>query len=73
MITRQEMPLPFIAAGSNGSVQVKWRHAKRELSFFIEPDKDHTVEFLQIEPDHARDGELSDLSEVPEFVDWLFK
>jgi hypothetical protein len=73
MITRQEMPLPIIAAGSDGSVQVKWRNAKRELSFFIEPDRDHTVEYLLIEPDNIREGELPDLSKVPEFVDWLFK
>jgi len=73
MIRRQDMPLPIIAAGSDGSVQVKWRNATRELSFFIEPDEHHTVEFLLIDPDHTRDGELSDLNEVPGFVDWLFK
>jgi len=46
-ISRDDMPAPVVAAGSDGSIQVKWRNgAQRELSFFF--NSDQTAEFVLI-------------------------
>lgn len=38
-IPRPDMPLPIVAAGSDGSIEIVWRrNPQRELSCFIESD-----------------------------------
>jgi hypothetical protein len=38
-VLREDMPIPFVAAGSDGSIEVTWRRSStRELSCFVEPD-----------------------------------
>ena len=69
-ITWQEMPLPCVAAGSDGSIEVMWRqNPRRELSCFVEPD----VAIVML----VRDGKiyeqnLDEPSRINEYVKGLF-
>jgi hypothetical protein len=66
-IQRDDLPLPFVVPGADGSIQLKWRKASRELSFFVFPD---SIEYLTVDSNVVREGDLKP-SQVNEFVDWL--
>lgn len=67
-VQREDLPLPLLVAGSDGSLQIKWRFAK-ELSFFVSSD---AVEFLQVYPQGSmEEGSLKNPEQVRELVDWL--
>jgi hypothetical protein len=69
-ISRDDMPMPVVAAGSDGSIQVKWRKgARRELSFFFNPD--NTTEFVLIKNEQVRDGELRQPNQANEIANQL--
>lgn len=69
-ISRDDMPMPVVAAGSDGSIQVKWRRgAHRELSFFFNPDK--TAEFVLIKNEEVKDGELKQPNQANEIANQL--
>jgi hypothetical protein len=70
-IQRHDLPLPLVAAGSDGSIQIKWRRERRELSFFINPDAPTQYLFVK-NSDPFVEGEVSQLSQINKFVNWLF-
>ncbi len=41
----KDVPFPIIAAGTNGTIQIKWQKPDVETSFFIYPDG--TLEYLR--------------------------
>lgn len=68
-VKRDDLPLPLLVAGSDGSIQIRWRR-HRELSIFVRPDD--AVEFLEVYPDGGmQEGLLKDPTEVPPLIDWL--
>jgi hypothetical protein len=69
-ISRDDMPVPVVAAGSDGSIQVKWRNgAQRELSFFFNPDQ--TAEFVLIKNTEVKEGELERPNQANEIANQL--
>jgi hypothetical protein len=40
----KDLPSPTVAAGSDGTIQIKWRKSDFEISFFVYPDG--TLEYL---------------------------
>jgi hypothetical protein len=69
-VTRAEMPLPFVAAGSDGSIEVKWRrNPKRELSCFIEPA---TTMVLLVRDGQTFERDLDEPSRINEYINGLF-
>jgi len=69
-ISRDDMPTPVVAAGSDGSIQVKWRNgAQRELSFFF--NSDQTAEFVLIKNAEVKEGELERPNQANEIANQL--
>jgi hypothetical protein len=66
-INREDLPLPFVVPGADGSIQLKWRKSSKELSFFVLPD---SLEYLVVDSDAVREGDLEP-ARVNELVDWL--
>ena len=72
-VERDDLPLPLLAAGSDGSLQIRWRYRKnsttKELSIFVHP---YVVEFLQIDPGgEMREGALTSPEQISPLIDWL--
>lgn len=68
-IERDDLPLPLMIPGSDGSLQIKWRRI-RELSFFVFPDA--APEFLQVFPDgQIAQGMLTNDQQAPSLINWL--
>lgn len=66
-ISRDDMPVPLIAAGSDGTIQMKWRRAsERELSFFVEADA--AIEYLLVRNGKVYDGEIEELGQINRYV-----
>jgi hypothetical protein len=66
-ISREDMPVPFVAAGSDGTIQMKWCHASdRELSFFVEADA--VIEFLLVRNGEVYDGEIQEMGQINRYV-----
>lgn len=64
-ITVENVPLPIVAATSEGGIQVKISRSEREFSFFVYPDQ--SVEFLFVpngDSSERRSGELKDFREI---------
>ncbi len=40
----QSKPAPAVAAGTNGTIQMRWHRPGAEVSFFVYPDR--TIEYL---------------------------
>ncbi len=69
-IARNEMPLPFVAAGADGSIEVTWRRGhERELSCFIEPD---AVNVVLIRDGECYESGLEQPGRINEYVSRLF-
>ncbi len=69
-ISRDDMPTPVVAAGSDGSIHVKWRNgAQRELSFFF--NSDQTAEFVLIKNAEVKEGELERPNQANEIANQL--
>jgi len=67
-LKRDDLPLPLIIAGSDGSLQIKWRK-NRELSFFVSPE---AVEFLRVDPKNGmEEGSVKNPAHASELIDWL--
>jgi len=68
-LTRDDLLLPLLAAGSDGSLQIKWQKDSRELSFFISSDG---AEFARV----SSDGEIEEgplhLAQANDLVAWAF-
>ena len=68
-ITAENVPLPIVAATSEGGIQVKISKSEREFSYFVYPDQ--SVEFLFVpngDPSGRRSGELKDFREINTLV-----
>lgn len=66
-ISREDMPVPLVAAGSDGTIQMKWhRTSDRELSFFVEADT--AIEFLLVRNGQVYDGEIQEMGQVNRYV-----
>jgi hypothetical protein len=62
----KDLPCPIVAAGSDGTIQMKWRKSDFEISFFVYPDG--TLEYLsRSNYSGRRSGDLS-LSAVNELL-----
>ncbi len=69
-ISRRDMPLPLVAAGSDGSIEVTWRRNKaRELSCFIEPD---VAVALLVRDGKTFEKSLDQPDQINEYVSGLF-
>jgi hypothetical protein len=63
-----DLLLPLVAAGSDGSVQIKWQKDSRELSFFISSDG---AEFARVSSDgEIEEGPLN-LAHAADLVAWM--
>ena len=63
-----DLLLPVLAAGSDGSLQIKWQKDSRELSFFISSDG---VEFVRVAPGgEIEEGPLR-LAQANDLVAWM--
>lgn len=52
-----DLPIPMVAAGADGSIQIKWRRGGKEFSLFIEPDR--SIEYLYVRDGRTFDGDIS--------------
>ena len=69
-IKRHDLPNPYVLAGSDGSLQLKWRKSDKELSFFI---SDEGLSYLAVESNIPKDGFLEHPEQANEFVEWLLR
>lgn len=66
-LVRDDLLLPLVAAGSDGSLQIKWQKDSRKLSFFISFDG---VEFVCISLE-IEEGPLGQPAQANELVAWM--
>lgn len=65
-LERDDLLLPLVAAGSDGSLQIKWQKDSRELSFFISSDG---VEFVRVSAvGEIEEGPLGEPAQANELV-----
>jgi hypothetical protein len=68
-LKRDDMLLPLVAAGSDGSLQIKWQKDSCELSFFISADG---AEFVRVSSSgEIEEGQLREPAQANEFVTWM--
>jgi hypothetical protein len=68
-LKREDLLLPLVAAGSDGSLQIKWQKNARELSFFI---SSNGVEFVRISSSgEIEEGPLREPAQANELVAWM--
>jgi hypothetical protein len=71
VISREDMPLPLVGAGSDGSIEVTWRrNPGRELSCFIEP---RIVMVLLVRDGEVYEGGFEEPSQINQYVIKLFE
>ncbi|MGH7812527.1 MAG: hypothetical protein ACREQI_00790 [Candidatus Binataceae bacterium] len=68
-LKQEALPLPLVVAGSDGSLEIRWRLKLRELSFFVSPQ---AVEFLQVQgKGPIEEGTLKDPTHAQTLAKWL--
>jgi len=59
----EDLPNPFIAATSEGGLQLKWSTKDRELSLFIYPDQ--SIEFLFVHSQREPSSGSVEVNDIP--------
>ena len=68
-LKREDLLLPLLAAGSDGSLQIKWQKDSRELSFFISPAG---AEFVRVSSSgEIEEGPLREPAQANELIAWM--
>lgn len=66
----EDLPLPFVAPISGGTVQFEWKVQNRELE--VEVVNGQTLGFLKVENgEPISEGEITDFSEIQTLIHWL--
>ena len=72
---KRNVPLPFIAPCSNGSIDIEWYTTQKEIHFEIPSDNQRDIEYLKITKKISGDFEeegFSDLNNLIELItEWL--
>ena len=67
-ITVENVPIPIVAATSEGGIQVKITRSEREFSYFVYPDQSVEFLFANGDPSGRRSGELKDFRKINALV-----
>jgi hypothetical protein len=61
----KDVPLPMIAAGTDGTIQIKWQKPDLEASIFVY--RDGTLEYLSLSSQDRKSGDFQ-LSEINDLL-----
>jgi len=66
-----ELPKPFTAPCSDGSIQFEWEMQEKEFEVSIPPTEEEKISFLRTKEDEYEEGFIDNPSELSEYFFWL--